>query len=111
MRKKQVTSALPPVQIPIFPGLQQSLLGQGIQVDEIRVPRKGGEGLIGGVPVNERGISVLGDLPIYVSGDSADVWANQDQFQMDDQGRPTEVAGCPCQEVPLWASFRAMKRA
>lgn len=45
--------------------------------------------------VNEKGITVIGDLPIYVSGDSADVWANRDQFQMDDQGRPTEVAGCP----------------
>ena len=44
---------------------------------------------------NSRGISIIGDLPIYVSGDSADVWANSEQFQLDGEGRPTEVAGCP----------------
>ena len=45
--------------------------------------------------VNALGISIIGDLPIYVSGDSADVWANPDQFQLDEKGLPTEVAGCP----------------
>ena len=45
--------------------------------------------------VNSLGISIIGDLPIYVSGDSADVWANPDQFQLDGKGLPTEVAGCP----------------
>jgi len=45
--------------------------------------------------VNGLGISIVGDLPIYVSGDSADVWANPDQFQLDENGLPTEVAGCP----------------
>lgn len=44
---------------------------------------------------NAKKISIIGDLPIYVSGDSADVWANPEQFQLDEQGRPTEVAGCP----------------
>ena len=44
---------------------------------------------------NEKGISIIGDLPIYVAGDSADVWANPDQFQLDENGLPTEVAGCP----------------
>ena len=44
---------------------------------------------------NEKGISIIGDLPIYVSGDSADVWSNPDQFQLDEEGNPTEVAGCP----------------
>ena len=44
---------------------------------------------------NEKGISIIGDLPIYVSGDSADVWANPEQFQLDEKGIPTEVAGCP----------------
>ena len=44
---------------------------------------------------NSRGISLIGDLPIYVSGDSADVWANPEQFQLDKDGLPTEVAGCP----------------
>ncbi|MCI8817305.1 MAG: 4-alpha-glucanotransferase [Angelakisella sp.] len=45
--------------------------------------------------VNERGISIIGDLPIYVSGDSADVWSSPEQFQLDEERRPTEVAGCP----------------
>ena len=57
---------------------------------------------------NSRGISILGDLPIYVSGDSADVWANREQFQLDGQGRPTEVAGCPpdgfTEDGQLWGN-------
>ena len=44
---------------------------------------------------NGRGVSIIGDLPIYVSVDSADVWANPEQFQLDAAGRPAEVAGCP----------------
>ena len=44
---------------------------------------------------NQKGVSIIGDLPIYVALDSADVWANPDQFQLDENGRPTEVAGCP----------------
>jgi len=44
---------------------------------------------------NERGVLFIGDLPIYVSGDSADVWARPGQFQLDGDLRPTEVAGCP----------------
>ena len=44
---------------------------------------------------NGLGLSILGDLPIYVAGDSADVWSNPDQFQLDETGLPTEVAGCP----------------
>ena len=45
--------------------------------------------------VNSKGISLIGDLPIYVAGDSADVWANPEQFQLDEDGLPIEVAGCP----------------
>ena len=44
---------------------------------------------------NGLGVSIIGDLPIYVALDSADVWANPDQFQLDKDGLPTEVAGCP----------------
>ena len=44
---------------------------------------------------NGLGLSIIGDLPIYVSGDSADVWANPEQFQLDGNGLPTEAAGCP----------------
>lgn len=44
---------------------------------------------------NAQGISIIGDLPIYVSRDSADVWADPGQFQLDENLQPTEVAGCP----------------
>lgn len=44
---------------------------------------------------NENGISVIGDLPIYVALDSADIWANPKYFQLDDNLVPTQVAGCP----------------
>ena len=44
---------------------------------------------------NSRGIRVIGDVPIYVALDSADVWANPALFQLDEKGLPTEVAGYP----------------
>ena len=44
---------------------------------------------------NERGISIIGDLPIYVSPDSAEVWANPSLFQLDEDFHPTAVAGVP----------------
>lgn len=42
-----------------------------------------------------RNIKLIGDVPIYVSGDSTDVWANPQLFYLDDRGRPTVVAGVP----------------
>ncbi len=42
-----------------------------------------------------RGIRLIGDLPIYVAEDSADVWARPDLFHLDEYGRPTVVAGVP----------------
>jgi 4-alpha-glucanotransferase len=42
-----------------------------------------------------RGIHIMGDVPIYVAGDSADVWANPELFQLDDEGNPIVVAGVP----------------
>ena len=44
---------------------------------------------------NKKGISIIGDLPIYVAGDSADVWAAPEQFQLDESGHPEQVAGVP----------------
>lgn len=44
---------------------------------------------------NERGISIIGDLPIYVSLDSVDVWSHGELFQLDENKVPREVAGCP----------------
>lgn len=44
---------------------------------------------------NEQGIKIIGDIPLYIALDSADVWADRDQFKLDEEGRPSEVAGCP----------------
>ena len=44
---------------------------------------------------NENGIEIIRDVPIYVAGDSADVWANPKQFYLDEDLNPIEVAGCP----------------
>jgi len=44
---------------------------------------------------NLKGVRIFGDLPIFVAYDSADVWANQHLFRLDDQGRATVVAGVP----------------
>ena len=44
---------------------------------------------------NENGVSIIGDLPIYVALDSSDVWANPQMFQLDENLEPTFVAGCP----------------
>ena len=45
--------------------------------------------------INGLGIRVVGDLPIYVSPDSADVWAEPQWFQLDERGFPSDVAGVP----------------
>lgn len=42
-----------------------------------------------------RGIRLMGDVPIYVAHDSADVWTHRDLFQLDSNGRPTAVSGVP----------------
>lgn len=44
---------------------------------------------------NEKGISIIGDIPIYVAFDSADTWANPELFQLDEENTPIAVAGCP----------------
>lgn len=44
---------------------------------------------------NQKGISILGDLPIYVSADSSDLWVDPTLFELDESGRPLSVAGCP----------------
>jgi len=43
----------------------------------------------------QNGISILGDIPIYVAEDSCDVWANPHLYHLDDRGAATEVAGVP----------------
>lgn len=44
---------------------------------------------------NDRGINVIGDIPIFVAHDSADVWTNPDQFKLNPDGTPIVVAGVP----------------
>ena len=44
---------------------------------------------------NQRGVKIFGDIPIYVSADSADAWAGGSLFEVDGEGRPRRVAGCP----------------
>ena len=44
---------------------------------------------------NENGILLIGDIPIFVAPDSADVWSNQKLFQLDKDGRLSAVAGVP----------------
>ena len=43
----------------------------------------------------KRGVKIIGDMPIYVSADSADVWAHPELFQLGSDGKPEVVAGCP----------------
>ena len=56
----------------------------------------------------EKGIRIIGDVPIYVPLDSADVWVNQGLFRLDANRRPTAVAGCPpdsfSAEGQLWGN-------
>ena len=57
---------------------------------------------------NENNIEIIGDVPIYVAGDSADVWANPSQFYLDKNLNPIEVAGCPpdafSEDGQLWGN-------
>ena len=57
---------------------------------------------------NERGVKIVGDMPIYVSADSSDVWANPHIFQLDEAGMPAVVAGCPpdafAEEGQVWGN-------
>lgn len=55
-----------------------------------------------------KGVKIIGDIPIYVAFDSADVWANPGEFQLDAEGQPTDVAGVPpdyfCEDGQLWGN-------
>ncbi|MCP4808320.1 MAG: 4-alpha-glucanotransferase [Proteobacteria bacterium] len=44
---------------------------------------------------SERGVQLIGDVPIFVSGDGCDTWAHRELFQLDADGRPTVRAGVP----------------
>ena len=57
---------------------------------------------------NEKGIKFIGDIPIYVAYDSADVWSDPKQFMLDEELNPTSVAGCPpdafSEDGQLWGN-------
>ena len=67
---------------------------------------------------NGKGISIIGDIPIFVAADSSDVWANQRLFQLNPDGTPERVAGVPpdyfSETGQLWGNplydWKAMKR-
>lgn len=44
---------------------------------------------------NDKGIKIIGDLPIYIAGDSSDTWANRELFLLDEEGKFSTVAGVP----------------
>jgi 4-alpha-glucanotransferase len=44
---------------------------------------------------NDRGLEIIGDIPIFISHDSADVWANPELFDLDNKGNPRTIAGVP----------------
>jgi len=57
---------------------------------------------------DSKGVQIIGDIPIYVALDSADVWANQALFQLDENSVPIEVSGCPpdnfAEDGQLWGN-------
>lgn len=57
---------------------------------------------------NEKGVKIIGDVPIYVSLDSADVWSNKELFSLDEKNQPRCVAGVPpdyfCVDGQLWGN-------
>ncbi len=57
---------------------------------------------------NSKGISIIGDIPIYVSDDSCDVWENRSLFQLNEKGYPSRVAGVPpdyfAEDGQLWGN-------
>lgn len=57
---------------------------------------------------NNKGIKIIGDIPIFVSADSSDAWSNPEIFQFDKNNVPTKVAGVPpdyfCETGQLWGN-------
>lgn len=66
----------------------------------------------------QNGVKIIGDMPIYVAADSADVWACPHLFRLDADGAPVEVAGCPpdafSKDGQLWGNplydWKAMEK-
>lgn len=68
--------------------------------------------------INAKGIGIIGDMPIYVSYDSADVWSCPENYQLNEDLLPTKIAGVPpdyfCEKGQLWGNpiynYDKMKR-
>ena len=56
----------------------------------------------------EKGVNLFGDMPIYIALDSSDAWANRDILRLDQEGRPSHVAGVPpdyfSEDGQLWGN-------
>ena len=67
---------------------------------------------------NQNGVKIIGDIPIYVDLDSADVWANPSLFQLDKNYKPKFIAGVPpdyfCEDGQVWGNplynYKEMKK-
>jgi len=67
---------------------------------------------------HQKGVGIIGDMPIYVALDSVDVWASPESFQLDEKGFPTAVAGVPpdyfSEDGQLWGNplydYKAMQK-
>lgn len=67
---------------------------------------------------NSKGVSIIGDIPIYVSFDSSDVWSDPEQFLLNEDNSPSLVAGVPpdyfCEDGQLWGNplydWKAMEK-
>ena len=57
---------------------------------------------------NSKGIKIIGDMPIYVSGDSVEMWTMPELFKVDENNEPLYVAGCPADDFSptgqLWGN-------
>lgn len=57
---------------------------------------------------NQKGIEIFGDMPLYVSFESSDVWANRKIFMLGEDGKPMKVGGVPpdyfCEDGQLWGN-------
>ena len=56
---------------------------------------------------HEKGVTLFGDMPIYIALDSADAWARRDILRIDEEGRPESVAGGEHHRKPLFAESSA----
>ena len=67
---------------------------------------------------HQKGVGIIGDLPIYVALDSVDVWASPESFQLDEKGFPVDVSGVPpdyfSEDGQLWGNplydYEAMQK-